>query len=64
MQTTTTALVHGLPRKELVERIWFHHRQGEVSERALGFYLLEMQEQGTYRPEPDASAWAFLSLHR
>jgi len=42
-------LIPGLPRKELIERIYFHHRRGEVSERALGFYLLDMRrrrEQG------------------
>jgi Holliday junction DNA helicase RuvB len=59
-------LVRGLPKKELIERIHFHHRQGEVAERALGFYLLQMQEGGTYRPLRDAAAWAaaHLGCHR
>src|SRR5512132_50963 len=57
-----TELIHGLPKKELVEKIRFHHRQGEVAERALGFYLLEMQESGVYRPLRDAAAWAEIHL--
>jgi Holliday junction DNA helicase RuvB len=55
-------LVRGLPKKELIERIHFHHRQGEVAERALGFYLFQMQEGGTYRPLRDAAAWAAAHL--
>jgi hypothetical protein len=55
-------LVRGLPRKELIERIYFHHHQGEVAERALAFYLLQMQEGGTYRPLRDAAAWAAAHL--
>jgi hypothetical protein len=30
-------LIPGLPRRELIEKICFYHRQGEVAERALGF---------------------------
>src|ERR1041384_3009510 len=51
-------LVHGLPRKELIEKLTFHRRQGEVAERAVGFYLLDMQERHAYRPERDAARWA------
>ena len=50
----TLELVYGLPQKELIERIYFHHRQGEVAERALGFYLLEMQRRQAFLPFPDA----------
>src|SRR5512139_1520856 len=52
-------LVPGLPRRELIEKIHFHHRQGEVAERALGFYLLDMErrrEQGAGFPR--AAHWA------
>ena len=55
---TTIELVPGLPKKELVERIHFHQRQGEVADRALGFYLLDMQRRKEYRPFKDASQWA------
>src|SRR5262245_59558137 len=55
---TTFTLVYGLPQKELVERLYFHRRQGEVSERALGFYLLDMERRSAYQPEIDAAAWA------
>jgi Holliday junction DNA helicase RuvB len=57
-------LVRGLPRKELIERIYFHHHQGEVAERALAFYLLQMQEGGTYQPLKDAATWASVNLGR
>ncbi len=57
--TTTTELVRGLPRRELLERIRFHHRQGEVAERALGFYLLDMERRKAYRPGFESAAdWA------
>src|SRR6266540_3382520 len=62
MSTTTVELFHGLPQKELVERIHFYRRQGEVAERALGFYLLDMQERGAYRPEAGAAQWAWKHL--
>ena len=52
---TTIELVQGLPRRELIERIHFHRRQGEVAERALGFYLLDMERSKAYRPQPDAA---------
>src|SRR5437763_1930203 len=32
-------LIHGLPRKELLETIHFHHRRGEASERALASFV-------------------------
>jgi hypothetical protein len=60
----TIELVHGLPEKELIERIHFHHRQGEVSDRALAFYLLEMQKSGIHRPLKDAAEWAWTHLRR
>ncbi len=59
---TTVELIGGLPRKELVERIHFHHRQGDVAERALGVYLLDMQERREFLPERDAAAWAWKHL--
>ena len=40
----TIDLIHGLPKQELIERIHFHNRQGEISDRALGFYLLELEK--------------------
>jgi hypothetical protein len=51
-------LIAGLPKKELVERIHFHQRQGEVSDRALGFYLLDMDKRKMYRPYQNAAEWA------
>ena len=54
----TLDLIAGLPRKELIERIHYHQRQGEISERALGFYLLDMERRKMYRPFEDAAAWA------
>ncbi len=58
----TVELVKGLPRKELIERIHFHHRRGEVSERALAFYLLDLEEQGECKPETSAGVWAWKHL--
>ena len=55
---TTVELLPGLPKKELVERIYFYQRQGEVADRALGFYLLDMQRRKEYRPFKDACQWA------
>ena len=60
--TTTIELVRGLPQKELLEQIHFHHRRGEISERALGFYLLDMEERRAFLPEKDAAAWAWKHL--
>jgi len=59
---TTIELVQGLPRRELIERIHFHRRQGEVAERALGFYLLDMERSKAYRPQQDAACWARKNL--
>ena len=59
---TTIELVQGLPRRELIERIHFHRRQGEVAERALGFYLLDMERSKAYRPQRDAACWARKNL--
>jgi hypothetical protein len=50
-------LVYGLPQKELIERLHFHRRQGEVSERALGFYLLDMERRNAFKPEVDAPTY-------
>src|SRR5512143_1743060 len=59
MSTASPELISGLPRRELLERIRFHHRAGETAERALGFYLLEMQRTGAFRPgAEDAASWA------
>src|SRR6185503_17277284 len=62
-------LVAGLPKKELVEKIHFHQRQGERClppsvppggsfERALGFYLHDMDKRKMFRPYEDAADWA------
>src|SRR5262245_36717964 len=51
-------LIPGLPKKELVERIHFHQRQSEVSDRALGFYLFDMDKRKMYEPYQDAAEWA------
>ncbi len=58
----TIELVRGLPRRELIERIYFHHRQGETAERALGFYLMDFQSQGDFGKERDAAQWALRHL--
>ena len=42
-------LVRGLPRKLLLQRIFHHMRNGEVAKRALGFYLLDMEERREYQ---------------
>jgi len=55
---STLELIHGLPKKELVERIHFHRRQGEIAERALGFYLYDMQKRKQCKPYTRASVWA------
>jgi hypothetical protein len=61
--TTTLELVAGLPRRELLETIRFHHRQGELAERALGFYLLDMERRKAFRPGYEsASEWARRTL--
>ena len=54
----TFDLISGLPKKELVQRIHFHQRQGEIAERALGFYLYDMQQRTMYRPLGSAAEWA------
>src|SRR5262245_58669380 len=51
-------LIPGLPKKELVERIHFHQRQGEISDRALGFYLHDMDKRKMYEPYENAAEWA------
>ena len=66
----TITLIPGLPKKELVERIHFHQRQGDIAERALGFYLLDLEKRCSFpplsprgdgplcRPFEDGSTWA------
>src|SRR6266545_4318359 len=54
----TIALIPGLPKKELVERIHFHQRQGDIAERALGFYLLDLEKRKMCRPFEDGAEWA------
>ena len=58
----TIDLVHGLPQKELEARICFYLQRGQNAERALGFYLLDMQERGAFTPEKDAVIWALKNL--
>ena len=56
-------LVAGLPRKELLATIRSHHRQGELAERALGFYLLDMERRKAFRPgHASAGEWARRNL--
>src|SRR5262245_37006280 len=55
-------LVHGLPPGEVVERLYFHHRQGQIADRAIGFYLLEMQERNIHEPYQNAAVWARKNL--
>ena len=58
----TIDLIHGLPKQELIERIHFHNRQGEISDRALGFYLLELEKTKQFRPFKSAAEWAHQHL--
>src|SRR6266542_4773763 len=58
----TVDLIPGLPKRELVERIHFHQRQGEIADRALGFYLLDMDRRKMFRPFEDAAEWARKSI--
>src|SRR5262245_54435875 len=51
-------LIPGLPKKELVERLHYHQRQGEISDRALGFYLFDMEKRKLFRPLESATVWA------
>jgi hypothetical protein len=48
----------GLPKKELVERLHYHQRQSEISDRAIGFYLLDMEKRKLYRPLESVTVWA------
>jgi Holliday junction DNA helicase RuvB len=45
----TLRLIRGLPRERLLKEIFFHHRNGEASRRALAFYLLDLSERREYR---------------
>ena len=58
----TIELIAGLPRQQLIQRIHYHQRQGEVSERALGFYLLDLDRRKMYRPLESTSVWAQKNL--
>src|SRR5262245_5968928 len=60
----TIDLIPGLPKKELVEKIHYYHRQGQIAERALGFYLFDLQKSKQYRPSEDAAAWAVKHLDK
>src|SRR6185436_13411427 len=51
-------LIAGLPKKEIVERLHYHQRQGEVSDRAVGFYLLDMEKRKLFRPIESVTVWA------
>ena len=56
---TTIELVAGLPRDDLLQKLYFHNRQGEISQRALGYYLLDMHRRGEFRPGfRSAAHWA------
>jgi len=58
----TFDLIAGLPRMELIQRIHYHQRQGEISDRALGFYLYDMERRNMHRPLESASVWARKNL--
>ena len=51
-------LIPGLPKRELVERLHYHQRQGEISDRAVGFYLHDMDKRKMYEPYQNAAEWA------
>ena len=51
-------LIPGLPKRELVERLHYHQRQGEISDRAVGFYLHDMDKRKMYEPYENAAEWA------
>jgi Holliday junction DNA helicase RuvB len=42
----TLKLIPGLPRKRLLEEIYYHLRDGDASRRSLAFYLLDMEKRG------------------
>jgi Holliday junction DNA helicase RuvB len=44
-------LVKGLPRKRLLQAIHYHAWHGDVSDRALGFYLADLDERREYQPD-------------
>ena len=52
----TLTLIPGLPRGKLLEKIHYHSRHGEVSKRALAFYLLDMTKSFA-DPGPDGTAF-------
>src|SRR5687768_3728997 len=60
----TVDLIPGLPKKELVEKLHYHYRQGQIADRALGFYLYDLQKSNQYRPLKDAAEWALKHLDR
>src|SRR5688572_5250504 len=58
----TVDLIPGLPKKNLVEKIHYHYRQGQIADRALGFYLYDLEKSKQYRPLEDAAEWALKHL--
>ena len=62
-------LIPGLPKREPVERLHYHQRQGERClppsvppggsfDRAVGFYLHDMDKRKMYEPYENAAEWA------
>ena len=47
-ESVTIELCEGLPVPELHEKLSFVHRLGESANRALAFYLTDMQERGVH----------------
>jgi Holliday junction DNA helicase RuvB len=52
-------LIRGLPRKRLFQVIHHHARGGDVSRRALGFYLRDLRDRGEYKAASCASIGEF-----
>ncbi len=56
-------LVSGLPISEVTNRLRSYARAGEANYRAVGFYLLELERRGGYRPGfSSAVDWAKVRL--
>jgi hypothetical protein len=58
-------LIRGLPDSRLMQRIIRFHRMGTVSERGLGFYLLDFNRRGLFRRHGFSSTvqFALMKLH-
>jgi hypothetical protein len=58
-------LIRGLPDRRLMQRIIRFHRMGTVSERGLGFYLLDFNRRGLFRRHGFSSTvqFALMKLH-